>query len=193
MQKPTHPERFAKRAWSTPVHRTTDLARRQGNIVEVYESWSSGAGSFYDFSALSRGTVGPDDVPIGALGLENDIYVHFGQEQANWLSRVRDVFVDGIYLTKREYKSRAGYFLTLVTDRVNPSADRVQDDACIACGWIDAELSIDDGMALLGLWGDEVILQSTRRFEIEFFVGAAISAVASSFSNRPEAAIPGRH
>ncbi|MGO4115088.1 hypothetical protein ACC786_13705 [Rhizobium ruizarguesonis] len=185
MDFPTHPERFAKRTWSVPAHRDTDLARRQGNITEVFETWSNGGGSLIDINAFTGASAGPDDVPVGELGLDDNVYIHFGREQEAWLSREKDVFIDGLYMNKRDFSGRSGYFLTLVTDRLQPSANTEVDDACIACGWIDGEVSVDDAMSLFGLWGDSVIVASVRRFEIEFLVGKAISAMTKSLNATP--------
>ncbi|WHO84169.1 hypothetical protein [Rhizobium leguminosarum] len=193
MTYPIHPERFANRTWSAPAHRDTDLARRQGNITEVVETWSNGGGSLIDINVFAGASAGPDDVPVRELGLDDNMYIHFGRQQGVWLSSKKDIFIDGLYLCRRDFGGRSGYFLTLVTDRVQPSLNAAVDDACIACGWVDGELSIDDGMALLGLWGDDSIVGSNRRFEVEFMVGKAISAVGSSLNTRPGAAIPGFH
>jgi hypothetical protein len=193
MNKLTHPERFANRTWSAAAHRETDLARRQGNITEVFETWSNGGGTLFDMNAIGGASAGPDDIPVGQLGLDDNIYVHFGLQQESWLSNRKDVFIDGLYLCRRDFNGRSGYFLTVVTDRLQASTNAALDDACIACGWVDAELSIDDGMALLGLWGDDTIVESTRRFEIEFLVGRAISAVGSLVAAAPRALSPGFH
>lgn len=189
----THPERFANRIWTPAAHRETELARRQGTIVQVYETWINGAGSFLDINALGLPSDGPDDIPVGDLGLDENCYLHFGSEQAAWLSNSKEVFVDGLYLNRQEFKGRSGYFLTLVTDRVVPTGDASVEDACIACGWIDAELPIDDAMTLLGLWGDSSIVDSARRFEIEFLVGKVISTVGEALDAAPKSVAPGFH
>ncbi len=160
--------------------------------MQVYEAWHTGAGTFVDINALGRQSEGPDEVPVGDLGLDENCYIHFGPEQGGWLSKSKDVYVDGMYLNRQEFKGRSGYFLTLVTDQVMPTVNAPLEDARIACGWIDSDLSIDDAMTLLGLWGESSIVDSARRFEIEFLVGQAISTVATTVSAAPRFA-PGYH
>ncbi len=131
----THPERFANRTWVTPAHRDSDLARRQGNITEVFETWSNGGGTLVDINAIAGASAGPDDIPVGQLGLDENTYIHFGRQQEAWLSNKKDVFIDGLYLCRRDFDGRSGYFLTVVTDRLQAAASAALEDACIASGW----------------------------------------------------------
>ncbi|MBW9051165.1 hypothetical protein [Rhizobium mesosinicum] len=171
-----HPDRF-------PVIKTFESADpsvsgRLQVLHDVATRFAQAGGSIYDLNDLSDSAADLADITITDLGITDPaFYVHVGKEGGTRVGRSDLDFVDGIYFVRQPYHGREGYFLTVVTATERKGAQTPEDAARIACGWIDAELTVDDGLIDLGLWGDPAIVDAPNRFDIECLVGRALTKV----------------
>jgi hypothetical protein len=172
-----HPNRYPQLAKLTT--RDTSVSDRLKVLYDVTEKWARGGSAIYDLADAADSAADFEDLTIAEIGSEQtSFYVHAGQDAVLSVGSPCVASVDGVYFIKQDYQGRSGYFFTIVTAPKKDHDETAEDVARIACGWIDADLTVDEGLINLGLWGDPSIINDPNVFDIECFVGYAFKKVS---------------
>lgn len=167
-----------------------DQAARTRLHAEVIRKWTAAGAIQYDFDDLPETIDDACDISFLDLGIGDDAFlIRFREGTSPYLDEEREMFVESVFVFKQTHEGRDGAFITLVAGRSGHVAELLEGTSRIASGWIDADRSVDDGLAHFGLIGDPVIFGSKNLFDVELLLGDAIirvSAMVKSY-HRPSA------
>lgn len=172
-----HPDRLSMRPW--PTTEDVDVSSRLTLMADVWQRWVNAQGEIYDLDDVSDSLADIAELTIADLGIRDEaFYAHRGGSKAITLGPPGGAFVEGVYFIRQSYNDRDGYFVAIVTSSGPVEESDAAGVARIACGWVDVEMTVEEGLIHLGLWGDPEIVDSPSRFDIECFVGEALTKVA---------------
>ena len=157
-----------------------DESARTRLHAEVMRKWNTAGAILYDFDELPEAIDDACEVSFSNLGIEDDAFlIRFGEGASPYLDEKHELFLDSVFVFKQTYEGREGVFITLVVGQTGRVTELSEGTSRIASGWIDADRSVDDGLAHFGLVGDPVILGSKNLFDVEMFLGNAIARVGA--------------
>ncbi len=189
MRAQYHPDRYP--AVAQLVSGDPSVSGRLNVLRDVTDRWARAEGAIYDLNEISDSISDLTEYTIAELGIDDEaFYVHAGREADVGLGSVGETFVEGIYFIKQSYRGLTGYFVTIITAVGDLSEPTSETAARIACGWINSEQTVEDGLIHLGLWGDPVIIADPKRFDIECFVGQALTKVSRMIPKAATLALP---
>ncbi|MDO3444223.1 hypothetical protein [Agrobacterium sp. V1] len=157
-----------------------DESARSRLHAEVIRKWNNAGAILYDFYELPETINDACEVSFSNLGIDDDAFlIRFGEGASPYLDEKHELFLDGVFVFKQTYEGREGVFITLVAGQTGRVTELSEGTSRIASGWIDADRSVDDGLAHFGLVGDPAILGSKNLFDVEMFLGNAIARVGA--------------
>ncbi|TZG34298.1 hypothetical protein [Agrobacterium sp. B1(2019)] len=155
-------------------------AARSRLYAEVIRNWTAAGAIQYDLDDLPEMIDEGREISFSDLGIEDNAFlIRCCEGTSPYLDEMHEIFVEGVIVFKQRYEGKNGAFITLVAGRSGHVSDWSEGTARIASGWIDADRSVDDGLAYFGLVGDPLILGSANLFDVEMFLENAIARVGA--------------
>lgn len=163
-----------------------DEAARVRLHSDVIRKWHAAGAILYDFGDLPETVDDACEVSFSELRIEDDAFlVRFGEGARLYLDEKRGLFIDGVFVLTEKHEGKDGAFIVLVAAQSGHGNDISEGTSRIACGWIDADRSVDDGLTYFGLIGDPSISESESLFDIDMVLGQAIARVGAAAASKP--------
>lgn len=163
-----------------------DQAARTRLHAEVIRTWTAAGAIQYDFDGLPEPIDDAREVSFSNLGIEDNAFlVRFREGASPYLDERYEMFVESVFIFKQRYEGKDGAFIAIVAGRSGDVTELSEGTSRIASGWIDANRSVDDGLAHFGLVGDPVVLGSKNLFDVEMLLVEAISRVGATVKSNP--------